>query len=39
LVDTIYIHEGNEITIKFKFADQYQRIVDFIEDNQGVTGE
>jgi len=35
LVDTIYIHEGNEITIKFKFADQYQRIVDFIEDNQG----
>jgi DNA invertase Pin-like site-specific DNA recombinase len=33
LVDTIFIHEGGDITIKFNFADQYQRILDFIETN------
>lgn len=34
LVDTIYVHEGGKIEIKFNFADQYQRVIDFIENNQ-----
>ena len=34
LIDTIYVHENNEITIQFNFADQHKRIVEFIENNQ-----
>ncbi|MDR1205836.1 MAG: recombinase family protein [Peptococcaceae bacterium] len=34
LIDTIYLHENGELTIKFSFADQYQRILDFIENNE-----
>lgn len=34
LVDTIYIHEGGDITVKFAYADQHQRILEFIEANQ-----
>lgn len=34
LVEVIYIHEGGEITIHFKFDDEYKRIVDFIENNK-----
>lgn len=34
LVNTIYIHEGGEVEIDFNFADQYRRIVDFIENNK-----
>lgn len=34
LIDTIYIHENNEITIKFNFADQYKRMLEFIENNR-----
>ena len=33
LVKYIYIHEDGAIEIVFKFADQYQRILDFIENN------
>lgn len=33
LIDTIYIHENNEITIQFKFADQCKRLKEFIKDN------
>lgn len=33
LVDKIYIHEGGEITIKFKFADAYQQLSEFIRLN------
>ena len=33
LIDTIWVHEGGEITVDFNFADQYQRIVDYIENN------
>ena len=39
LIDTIYIHENNEITIKFKFDKQYKRIMEFIEINQVSTEE
>ena len=34
LVNVIYVHEGGEIEIEFKFEDQYRRIVEFIENNQ-----
>ena len=34
LVNTIYIHEDGSIDIEFKFADQYRRIVEFIENNK-----
>ncbi len=33
LVDTIYVHEDNEITIVFRFQDELQRIADFVESN------
>lgn len=34
LVDTIWVHENGELTIDLNFADQYQRIIDFIENNK-----
>ncbi len=33
LIDTIHIHENKEITINFKFADQYKRVSEFITNN------
>ena len=34
LVKDIFVHEGGEINIVFKFEDQFRRIVDFIENNK-----
>lgn len=34
LVDTIYVHEGGELTIQFNFADQHRRILEYIESNR-----
>ena len=34
LVKTIYVHEGGAIEIEFNFADQYRRIVEFVENNR-----
>jgi site-specific DNA recombinase len=34
LVENIHIHEGNSITICFRYEDQYKRILEFIENNQ-----
>lgn len=34
LVDNILIHEGGDITIRFRFGDEYQRIVDCLESSQ-----
>lgn len=34
LIDTILVHENGELTIRFNFADQHQRILDFIENNE-----
>ncbi len=33
LVDTIYVHEGGEVDIIFKFRDQHKLIMEFIEIN------
>lgn len=32
-IDTIYVHEDNEITIKFRFGDELKRISEFISMN------
>lgn len=34
LVDKISIHENNEITIRFNFADQHKHILSFIYENK-----
>ena len=34
LVNVIYIHEDGTVEIEFNFADQYRRIVEFIENNK-----
>lgn len=34
LVNTIYVHEGGELTIEFNFADQHRRILEYIESNR-----
>lgn len=39
LIDCIYIHEGGNITIKFKFADEYNRILEYIKTNEEFTLE
>lgn len=31
LIDVIYIHEGRQITIKFKFQDEFEKINEFME--------
>lgn len=33
LVDHIKVHEGGDISIRFKFADEYRRITEYIEVN------
>ena len=34
LIDTVWVHENGEIMIDFNFADEYQRIIDYIENNR-----
>ena len=34
LVKVVYIHEDGTVEIEFNFADQYRRIVEFIENNK-----
>lgn len=36
LIDSIWVHENGEITVDFNFSDQYQRIVDYIENNHNI---
>lgn len=36
LVDNIYVHEGGNVTIKFKFQDEYQNVVDYIKENEDI---
>jgi nitrogen regulatory protein PII-like uncharacterized protein len=32
LVDTIYVHEDKQITIRFKFADELERALEYVEE-------
>lgn len=34
LIDTIYVHADGQVTIDFAFADEFKRVVDFVENNQ-----
>lgn len=34
LIDTIYVHENNEIMIQFTFADQHKRMLEFMKENK-----
>lgn len=34
LVHAIYVHKNGEITIEFTFADQYRRVLEYIESNR-----
>ena len=36
LIDCIYVHENGNITIKFKFEDEFKRCLDYIENNKNV---
>ncbi|MFM9277601.1 DUF4368 domain-containing protein [Paenibacillus jiagnxiensis] len=33
LIDHIKVHEGGDISIRFKFADEYRRVTEYIEVN------
>jgi len=33
LVESIYVHEGGEISVVFKYQDQYQLVLEFVENN------
>ena len=32
LIEMIYVHEGGTITIEFKYQDEYQRLLDLIQE-------
>ena len=36
LIKTIWVHGNGEITVDFNFADEYQRIIDFIESDHSM---
>ena len=36
LVNMVWVHENGEITVDFNFADEYQRILDYIENNHNI---
>ena len=39
LIDEILVHEGGNITIKFKFNDAYENVVNYIEMNKEIVEE
>ena len=36
LIKTVWVHENGEITVDFNFSDEYQRILDYIENNHSI---
>lgn len=36
LIDTIYVHEGGNITIKFKYQDEYKEALEFIKSKEEI---
>ena len=34
LIDCIYVHEGGNITIKFKYQDEYERVLNEIKNEE-----
>ena len=39
LIDTIYVHEDDKITIQFRYEDEYKKAIDFIKENQNKTNK
>lgn len=39
LIDTIYVHEDNKITIQFRYENEYKKAIDFIKENQNKTNK
>ncbi len=37
LIDDIYVHEGKQITIKFKYEDEYQKAIEYVRRNENIT--
>jgi len=38
LIEMIYVHEGGTITVEFKYQDEYQRILDLLEEHERKIG-
>lgn len=36
LIECIYVHENDKITIKFKFEDEFKRYLEYIENNKNI---
>jgi len=36
LIDTIYVHEDNKITIKFNYEDEYKTAIEYVKANNGI---
>ena len=36
LIECIYVHENEKITIKFKFEDEFKRCLEYIENNRNI---
>ena len=34
LIEMIYVHEGGSITVEFKYQDEYQRLLDLLEEHK-----
>lgn len=39
LIDCIYVHENSDITIRFKFTDEYERMLEYIKINEELTAQ
>ncbi|MCL2084078.1 MAG: recombinase family protein [Oscillospiraceae bacterium] len=39
LIDMIYIHEGGDITIQFRFEDEFKKAVEYVQNNRQLAGE
>lgn len=35
LIEMIYVHEGGTITVEFKYQDEYQRLMDLVQEAEG----
>ena len=38
-IDCIYIHENSDITIKFKFTDEYERMLEYVKINEEIAAQ
>ena len=36
LIEMIYVHEGGTITVEFRYQDEYQRLMDLLEEAKAV---